>query len=820
MSRQTIDFNLNWQFQLFNTSLVEIDPIDIVPSNTSWRDVTLPHDWSVEHAFDKNCDGATGYLPGGIGWYKKEFANPVKKNKLRAYIIFDGIYNNSELYLNGKLIKHHPYGYSPLCLDITDQLKDQNELLVKVDRRRFVDSRWYTGSGIYRDVKLVLVDPIHINIWGNTLKTPVITDECATVQQRLQFAQSDEIVGVPLVATTTIVEKKTGQLVAAEQLEFTFKDMGNNGVELDLKIINPKRWSIENPHLYQVHTAITQDDQLLDEDIQQLGVRTIEFNADTGFSLNGISTKIKGVCLHHDGGLVGAAVPDAVWRRRLLKLKKGGVNAIRCAHNPASTNFLTLCDEIGLLVQEEFFDEWDNPKDKRLNMGEQHDDFFSRGYCEHFQQHAESDLKNTLNSRVNHPSIFMWSIGNEIEWTYPRNVQATGFFDASWDGNYFWNLPPHSIEEIRHSLATLPKGKYDVGETAQKLSAWVKQIDKSRPVTANCILPSASYESGYADALDVIGFSYRRVVYDYGHEHHPELPIIGNENLAQWHDWKAVIERPHVAGLFLWTGINYMGESHNQWPTRTTNSGLLDAAGFEKPSYLMFQSLWLSEPVLNVVTQKASLTDLVIDEVSHTAKESDPDAWQQKLWLWPDRNPHWNYEENEIIIVEVYTNCEHVELQLNGKSFGFRLLSEQDDHIMRWAIPFVAGNLEAVAYIDTDKSKTLTQGIKTATQPTQVAVTCESQPQDGQYIHAILQNLDNNNDPVRHQEVTYQVQCVNGEIVGVDNGAKDGLQPYQGNTITTHHGQALVLIKKSNNDCQLMIEYENHDEVSQSIVVI
>lgn len=818
MSRQIIDFNLNWQFQLFTTSLLEIDPINISPCRNSWRDVTLPHDWSVEHPFDKDCDGATGYLPGGIGWYKKNFVSPVKGSNFRAYIIFDGIYNNSELYLNGELIKHHPYGYSPLCLDVTDSLKDQNELMVKVDRRRFVDSRWYTGSGIYRDVKLVLVDPIHIDIWGNTLKTPVITDEYAIVKQQLTFTQCDHLSTIPLVATTTIVEQSTGQLVAAEQTEFTVKETHEKPVELELKVINPKRWSVDTPYLYQVHTAITQDDQLLDEDFQKIGIRTIDFDPKTGFSLNGTTTKIKGVCLHHDGGLVGAAVPDAVWRRRLLKLKQGGVNAIRCAHNPASSNFLTLCDEIGLLVQEEFFDEWDNPKDKRLNMGEQHDDFFSRGYCEHFQEHAETDLKNTLNSRVNHPSIFMWSIGNEIEWTYPRNVQATGFFDASWDGNYFWSLPPHSIDEIRHSLKTLPKGKYDVGETAQKLSAWVKQLDTSRPVTANCILPSASYESGYADALDVIGFSYRRVVYDYGHEHHPELPIIGNENLAQWHDWKAVLERPHVAGLFLWTGINYMGESHNQWPTRTTNSGLLDAAGFEKPSYLMFQSLWLDEPVLNVVTQKASLTDFIIDEDSNTARESDPDAWQQKLWLWPDRNFHWNYDDNEFVVVEVYTNCEHVELHLNGKSVGTRLLSQQNDHIMRWAVPFSPGKLEAIAYTDPEKSKSFSKVITTKEQPIGVSVTFEAQPQDGEYVHAIIQNVDINNDSVKHQEVTYQIQCTNGEIVGVDNGAKDGLEPYKGNSVTTHHGRALVLLKKSMHECQITLEYRHGTEVSQSVV--
>ncbi|GAL11993.1 beta-galactosidase [Vibrio astriarenae] len=224
----------------------------------------------------------------------------------------------------------------------------------------------------------------------------------------------------------------------------------------------------------------------------------------------------------------------------------------------------------------------------------------------------------------------MWSIGNEIEWTYPRNVKATGFFDAKWDGNYFWSLPPHSPEQIQQLLTELPNIGADIGQTAQRLSRWVKQLDSTRPVTANCILPSASYLSGYADALDVIGFSYRRVVYDYGHEHYPHLPIIGNENLPQWHEWKAVLEREHVAGLFLWTGINYMGESHGKWPVRTTDSGLLDAAGFEKPSYALFRSLWNETPFVQGFTVSANETGYVLDKTAFSAFEKRPTSLENK----------------------------------------------------------------------------------------------------------------------------------------------------------------------------------------------
>ncbi len=802
MIRQQINFNHHWQFQLADTH----------PSSADWQDVTLPHDWSVEHPFDQQLDGATGYLPGGTGWYKKEFTQEKQIPNQRVYLIFDGIYNNSEVRLNGECIARHPYGYSPLKLDVTDHLQQHNQLLIKVDRRRYVDSRWYTGSGIYRDVSLVLTHPVHIAIWGNQLLTPKVSDKRATITQTLKLSIPDYLANDErneVIVYTKIFPKNSDEPVCNLQrrLNLGKLDIENDdtSVTLSLNVNQPKLWSVDQPNLYRVETELKLNGETVDNDEQTIGLRYFNFDSEQGFSLNGTPTKIKGVCLHHDGGLVGAAVPDAVWRRRLNKLKLCGVNAIRSAHNPASTRFLNLCDELGFLVQEEFFDEWDNPKDKRLNMTEQHSDFISRGYTEHFQEHAQNDLTNTLLSRINHPCIFMWSIGNEIEWTYPRNVEATGFFDASWDGNYFWSLPPNSPQQIEQQLATLPRGDYDIGQTAQKLSDWVKQLDTSRPVTANCILPSASYLSGYADALDVIGFSYRRVVYDYGHQHYPKWPIIGNENLGQWHEWKAVLERPHVAGLFLWTGINYMGESHNQWPTRTTNSGLLDAAGFEKPSYAMFKTLWNNEPSIALFTQKASLTDLEFSKETFEAFERDPKAWEQKLWVWPDRNQHWNYQQGEWIIVEVYTNCENVELLLNDQSLGIRTLSEQDDHIMRWAVPFCAGSLVAREVSPVESSAEVLDELRSAGSAADVTISVESTPSDNGYRHVILQNIDADGNPVRHQQQRYTIDVQGAQLIGIDNGAKDGLDAYQSNQITTHNGKALVLVNMSESTAMIKV---------------
>lgn len=796
-SRHQSLFNQNWQFQLNET-----------PQESAWEEIQLPHDWSIKQDFNPECDGATGYLPGGIGWYRKSFDNPLSHSQRKAFLVFDGIYNHATIRLNQQELHYQAYGYSPFVLDITDYLQANNQLEIQVDRRRYIDSRWYTGSGIYRNVELITTQDIYIPIWENQLRSTVIDANTALIQQSLQL-QNDQPENVALKIETNIFWENN--LVANEQQQVTLAQ-GSHSVILDIPLNTPKLWSPSSPSLYQVQTRVYQGNTIVDEVQTSIGIRDFHFCADTGFYLNGQSMKIKGVCLHHDGGLVGAAVPREVWVRRLTKLKKAGVNAIRIAHNPASVELLELCDQLGFLVQDEFFDEWDYPKDKRLNMGNQHDDFESQGYSFDFQINAERDLKNTLKSHFNHPCIFMWSIGNEIEWTYPRNVQATGFFDAKWDGNYFWSLPPHTPQEIKQALTDLPQHQYDIGQTANKLAQWVKELDTTRPVTANCILPSASYLSGYADALDVIGFSYRRVVYDYGHENYPNLPIIGNENLPQWHEWKAVLDRPHVAGLFLWTGINYMGESHNQWPTRTTNSGLLDAAGFEKQSYYLFQSLWTEQPMVHISTQQASKTDFVLDPSTFSAKATDPDAWKQALWVWEERHQHWNYSQDEWIIVEVLSNCEQVELWLNDRCIGQQSLLEQEDRFFRWALPYHSGQLIAKGI---NEGQIVTQEfISTSNEATQVQILDES-THNSNLKQLIIQLADQDNNPVRHQERNIKLSTTCGKIIGVDNGSASSTQPHKIHTskeqsITTHQGRVLVIIEMeaTHSNLELIVELD------------
>ncbi len=552
------DFNKSWLFCLGDNKAYKTINYD----DSQWEGLSIPHDWSMAFPFDETLEPATACLPGGIGWYRKNF-NVEKNSNHLTFILFEGIYNHSEVFLNEHKIGEHPYGYSPFYFDITDFLSEkstENLLAVRVDRSRYVDSRWYTGSGIYRKAYLIQKPLLYLPLWSCFITSEQVSEEKAEVHIKLDVKNVKDIEEAAQIKAVLYdrQKNKVGEVIQSLKIQ----KGEQKRLELMMDIQNPHLWSPDNPYLYQIYIKLEQEDKVIDSYNANIGMRSFYFDTKQGFFLNGQPTKIKGVCLHHDGGAVGAADIKPVWERRLQALKEAGVNAIRSAHNPASNDFLDLCDRLGFLVQEEFFDEWDYPKDMRLNMQDQHDDYISRSYgALHFQDWVQTDLQNTILSHYNHVCIFQWSIGNEIEWTYRKSVEATGFFDANWSGNYFWSQPPYDREKIKEGLLQSSEEEYDIGQTAQKLSAWVKELDETRPVTANCILPSASYLSGYADALDVIGFSYRQVMYDYGHKHYPHLPLMGTENLPQWHEWKAVVERPFVAGLFLWTGIDLFRRS-------------------------------------------------------------------------------------------------------------------------------------------------------------------------------------------------------------------------------------------------------------------
>ncbi|WP_075589940.1 glycoside hydrolase family 2 TIM barrel-domain containing protein [Labilibacter marinus] len=801
------NFNNNWQFYLSkDTNAVDMNAVD-------WRNVNLPHDWSVEFAFDSiNGEGCTGYLLGGIGWYKKQFSTPVAEDK-KTFVWFDGVYNNSEYWINGQKLGVHPYGYSPFYFDITNYLNthgESNELVVKVDHSRYADSRWYTGSGIYRNVKLITVNRLHIPIWGTFISTPKVSEEKAEVDIELNVSnawashQTCDLV-------TEIFDPK-GALVSKVMDEGCFFKVGASLLKKNITIVKPQLWDVDSPHLYTAKLSLIKQGELIDEYKTSFGIRSFQFSKDKGFFLNQKNMKIKGVCLHHDAGLVGAAVPKGVWRRRLQFLKEAGCNAIRVSHNPASDEFLDLCDEMGFLVQDEFFDEWDYPKDKRLNMNERHDDYITRGYVEHFQDWAKSDLTNTILAHRNHPCVFQWSIGNEIEWTYPRNAKATGFFgNMNWDGNYFWSQPPYTPQKIRAEYNKLPAEKYNIGETAQKLSKWTKELDTTRPVIANCILPSASFESGYTDALDIVGYSYRRVMYDYAKEYYPNKVVMGTENVPQWHEWKDIENRDHISGTFLWTGFDYMGESNARWPRKATDSGLMDLIAYPKPAYHMYKCLWSDEPHIYISSNTAEDSPYKILEKGEIIEKKEG-AWQNVLWFWHKSNEHWNYKRQESVIVEVISNCPEIELFINNKSLGTKKLNDFQDRIYKWELPFVNGELKAVGR---NLGTTIQESIKTSSNASELHVDVDVlklSGEKGDVAHVLIQVVDENGVPVKNQEQTIAF-ALEGPIknLGVDNGDPSNVNKFQSNVIKTFKGRAMMIVQALNEkgEGNIIISSEN-----------
>ncbi len=792
-ARVTADFNFNWKFSKGDFPGANMSSFD----DTSWTPVRLPHDWSISEAFVNNVavDDPEA-LPGGIGWYRKKFKLTAESSKKITWLEFDGVYNQSDVWINGQHLGNRPYGYAPFSYDLTPHLvygDQENVIAVRVDRTSFMDSRWYSGSGIYRNVTLVTTSPVHIPQWGSFVTTPVITESEATLELFIDVvnAGTDES-GLKLITSIIDPDQKT---VARVESVFHLNASDTERVTQTLQVENPQLWDTENPTMYHAVHQIFKEGTLLDELETPFGIRSFRYDPETGFYLNGIRTPFKGVCLHHDGGSVGAAVPVGIWERRLKILKEAGCNAIRTSHNPPSGDFLDLCDRMGFLVQDEAFDEFHNPKDKRNNYKQLKEEDVTRGYASNFEIWAEADVKAMALRDRNHPSIVQWSIGNEIEWTYSRYGSSTGYWDRKNDVNYYYDEPPYSVEKMKELFNSQEPDPYPLAETAQKLADWIREVDPSRPVTANLVIPSVSFFSGYADALDIVGLSYRNIVYDYIHELYPEKMIFGTENWGSWYEWKPVTEREFIPGIFLWTGINYLGETSAR-RTRGSNSGLLDFAGFTKPRYHMFKTLWNDEPhiFLNTIELRKSVYQW--DESLQKVVDKYEDGWKYYKWGWQPFNYHWNYQEGESIVVEVYSNQPVVELFLNEKSLGTKKLEDFEDHILKWMVPYEKGTLRAVSISDGRPAEYL---LTTSEEPETILLSPDLpgiKADAYDVVHVTAQLFDSNGNPVLHTEkqVKFEVQ---GEcrILGTDNGSNAARRDYTSLSLMTSNGKCLLILQ-------------------------
>ncbi len=555
-------------------------------------------------------------------------------------------------------------------------------------------------------------------------------------------------------------------------------------------VAKPELWDIDTPNMYKAITSVIVDGKKVDEYTTPFGIRSLVFDKDKGFFLNGRNTYVKGVCLHHDGGLVGTAVPKGVWRRRFEEMKACGVNAIRTSHNPFSEEFLDLCDEMGFLVQNEIFDEMDNPKDKRFNFNEQEPLYRTEGYDNHFQEWAESDLKRTVLRDRNHPSVFQYSIGNEIEWTYPEYKDVSGLWDKG-SGGYWNKIPKLTPAEMKARYDALPEQEYNLTRTAEKLVKWVKDVDTTRPVTSNLIIPVASCVTGYAAALDIVGFSYQIAQYNWCKERFPDMHFTGSENSGLLSEWRSITDNPMVFSMYMWTGIDYMGESTNDWPKKAWSGDLLDLGSFRKAGFNHFKSIWVDEPMIAVQTHVKKSEDTMMKN-GKLIKRPKSANWQNDL-----SQEVWNYEPGQMITVEVVTNQPTATLYINGKSLGEKKLADnQSDLIMRWDVPYEEGVIEA-------KTGNLTSQIKSAGKAAALKVDVDQSElvADGYDVsHIVVQLVDAAGVAVKttEQKITFKMEG-DARFMGVDNGWNQSTQDFQTDNVVTHLGRCLAIIQ-SNKD--------------------
>lgn len=654
----TENFNFGWKFIKEEVKGAEAAKFD----DSSWRNVDLPHDWSIEGPFSEEHASATGYLPGGTGWYRKTFNAPDLNDGAKLFISFDGIYCNSEVYINGTLLGKRPNGYISFQYDLTPYVKPgkKNVIAVRVDHTEEGDSRWYTGSGIYRDVRLITVPAVHIRQWGVYSTTPVVTPENATVKVEIDVVNSTDSPEKVLVKSS--LGGGTGAaLNVSDSVEI---DPGSQKkVVFTIDVPDPILWSVDEPNLYNLITTV--ESRFGSDAVTiNVGIRTVRFDANEGFFLNGVNMKLKGVCIHHDAGTLGSAVPKEELSRRLDILKELGCNAIRTSHNPFSSDFNDLCDEKGFLVIAEMFDEWELPKNKWIkgwNVGTPG----KQGYSKYFKEWAIDDLRDFVMRDRNHPSIIMWSIGNEVD--YPNDPYTHQILNTEAN--------PQTWAKYRETLPHADR----LGFIAVQLVDVIKKLDSIRPVTAGLASALMSNETGYAEALDVVGYNYQEFRYEADHKKYPNRPLYGSENGMSLEMWEAVEKNDFVMGQFLWTGIEYIGEA-GRFPARSNTAGIIDLAGNRKPEFYFRQSLWSDMPMVFIGT-------------TGRLNERGPVS----LWAHKRVDPIWNYDTLQMVSVNAFTNCEEVELFLNSVSLGSKRRADFTNRTITWEVPFEPGELKAIA---------------------------------------------------------------------------------------------------------------------------
>ena len=749
--------NDNWKFNLQDLA----DAKNAAFDDSKWQTVNVPHDWSVKGQLSPTLASCTGYLPGGIAWYRKSINIPQSKSGEKVYLYFEGVYNRSEVFINGHSLGKRPNGYISFAYDATAYVKfgGENTIAVRVDHSKSADSRWYSGSGIYRDVWVVYANPVHIAQWG-VYAYPEVKKGTGTLNVEVEVEN-----GSASKSTLTVVNElisKDGKSVAKASNKVEVASKQNGKISSKLQVKNPKLWDLENPNLYQLKTTVYQDGKEIDQTVTKTGFRKFTFDANNGFALNDKWMKMKGVCLHHDAGVLGSAVPREVWESRLKTLKEIGVNAIRTSHNPQAPDFYELCDELGLLVLNEAYDEWEFPKRKWMtgwNVGTPE----FQGSSDIFADWAEKDLEDFVRRDRNHLSVFGWSIGNEVD--YPNDPYSHPVLDNGKDG--FGQAAYGGYKKDAPDAMRL-------GAIAKRLVAAVKKYDKSRPTTAGLAGVAMSNETEYPETLDITGYNYTESKYLSDHKKYPKRVIFGSENVHDMEPWLAVKNNKHIFGQFLWTGIDYLGES-GSWPSRGFYSGLVDFAGVIKPRGYFRQSLWSDKPMTYIGTYPLK------DE-----KEVSKDAWAI-----------WNYNAGETIRVVCYTNAAKARLELNGKVVGDTKSYDEKTGIIYWDIPFTSGKLEVIG-LSNDNKEVSRYAITSTEQPVELTIADKNITiaKDKGVAKIMVQLKDQNGLQVMlsDNEVTCTISGP-GVLLGLEAGNNSDMTDYTDNVQRVFHGQIAAYIQ-------------------------
>ena len=747
-ARDRQNFDNGWRFVLADSA--QMSKTDY--HDTHWRALNLPHDWAVEGDFlCSNPSGAGGgALPGGIGWYRKTF-NLQKKQGERYFIEFDGVYMNARVYINGKEVGYRPYGYSSFEYDITPYLiAGRNVVAVRVDNSDQPNSRWYSGCGIYRHVWFTKTADVHVKHWG--------VHVVANPDGRISVTADVESQGKAY--------KVRNQVFDAQ------------GRAVGLKVRRPHLWSVDDPYIYKVRTQVLVGGKVVDEVWTNTGFRSFRFDAKTGFWLNGKNMKLNGVCEHHDFGCLGAVVNEDAMHRKLVRLKEMGVNAIRSSHNPPAPELLNMCDTMGLIVMDESFDMWRRRKTQN-------------DYARFFDEWHERDLADLILRDRNHPSILMWSIGNEVleQW-------------SSADADTLTLEQANLILNAGHDASTLAKD----GETsintllADHLADIVRRYDTTRPITAGCNEPSPDNHLFKGKALDIVGFNYHHQWIKDVPKNFPGRPFIMTESVsalqttgfytmpsdsvikapkewwlpytdpsfkcssydnmhASWsstHEetWDVVKHTPYVGGQFIWTGFDYIGEpTPYSYPARSSYFGIIDLAGQPKDVYYMYQSEWTNRPVLHLF-------------------------------------PHWNWLDGEQIDMWCYYNqADEVELYINGKSQGVRRKADSHQYHVMWRVTFEPGEVKVVARKDGKEVRQ--QTIHTAGQPHHLQLSIDYQGKNTTFVKVEVVDENGNRCPWAENQVFFDTDAT---IIGVDNGNQTSLERFKDNKRKAFFGRCFVVL--------------------------